>query len=61
MLAGVPMMNGAATLEGYMPEFDATDRRRACWMRAPKSSARPTASRFCLSGGSHTERNGPGA
>ena len=24
MLAGVPMMNGAATLEGYMPEIDAT-------------------------------------
>jgi amidase len=24
MLAGVPMMNGAATLEGYVPEIDAT-------------------------------------
>jgi amidase len=24
MLAGVPMMNGASTLEGYMPEIDAT-------------------------------------
>src|SRR5579862_7917157 len=24
MLAGVPMMNGAATMEGYMPDFDAT-------------------------------------
>src|SRR4051812_33607437 len=24
MLAGVPMMNGAATLEGYIPEIDAT-------------------------------------
>ena len=24
MLAGVPMMNGSATLEGYMPDFDAT-------------------------------------
>jgi len=24
MLAGVPMMNGASTLEGYMPEVDAT-------------------------------------
>lgn len=24
MLAGVPMMNGAATLEGYVPDFDAT-------------------------------------
>src|SRR6185295_4883062 len=24
MLAGVPMMNGAATLEGYTPEIDAT-------------------------------------
>src|SRR4029078_246577 len=23
MLAGVPMMNGAATLEGFIPEFDA--------------------------------------
>src|SRR5262249_25617597 len=24
MLAGVPMMNGSATLEGYIPDFDAT-------------------------------------
>ncbi len=24
MLAGVPMMNGSATLEGYVPDFDAT-------------------------------------
>jgi hypothetical protein len=24
MLAGVPMMNGSATLEGYMPDIDAT-------------------------------------
>ena len=24
MLAGVPMMNGAATLEGYVPDIDAT-------------------------------------
>ena len=24
MLAGVPMMNGASTLEGYVPEIDAT-------------------------------------
>jgi amidase len=24
MLAGVPMMNGAATLEGYIPNIDAT-------------------------------------
>jgi len=23
-VAGVPMMNGSATLEGYVPEFDAT-------------------------------------
>src|SRR5262250_1951536 len=24
MLAGVPMMNGSATLEGFVPDFDAT-------------------------------------
>ena len=24
MLAGVPMMNGASTLEGYVPDIDAT-------------------------------------
>ena len=24
MVAGVPMMNGASTLEGYVPEIDAT-------------------------------------
>ena len=30
-LAGVPMMNGASTLEGYVPEIDATNRATISW------------------------------
>ena len=44
MLAGVPMMNGASTLEGYTPEIDATDRHPHPRRRAAPSSARRTAS-----------------
>jgi amidase len=57
MLAGVPMMNGAATLEGYMPNIDATIVERildAGGTIVGKSHCE----NFCLSGGSHTNATG---
>lgn len=58
MLAGVPMMNGSATLEGYTPEVDATIVRRildAGGIIVGKAHCEA----FCLSGGSHTNATGP--
>ena len=58
MLAGVPMMNGASTLEGYTPEVDATIATRildAGGTIVGKSHCEY----FCLSGGSHTNATGP--
>lgn len=58
MLAGVPMMNGASTLEGYVPEVDATVVSRildAGGVIAGKAHCEY----FCLSGGSHTNATGP--
>ena len=58
MLAGVPMMNGAATLEGYVPNIDATVAERildAGGTIVGKSHCE----NFCLSGGSHTNATGP--
>src|SRR5713226_5501016 len=58
MLAGVPMMNGASTLEGYVPEVDATVAIRildAGGTIVGKSHCE----NFCLSGGSHTNATGP--
>ncbi|MBS0558857.1 MAG: amidase [Proteobacteria bacterium] len=58
MLAGVPMMNGAATLEGYMPDIDATVVQRildAGGMILGKVHCES----FCLSGSSHTNATGP--
>jgi len=57
MLAGVPMVNGAATLEGYVPEIDATVVTRildAGGTIVGKSHCES----FCLSGGSHTNFTG---
>jgi amidase len=57
-LAGVPMMNGASTLEGYTPDVDATIVTRildAGGTIAGKSHCEY----FCLSGGSHTNATGP--
>ncbi len=57
MVAGVPMMNGSATLEGYVPEIDATivtrllDAGATCMGKAHCEC-------FCLSGGSHTNATG---
>ena len=57
-LAGVPMMNGASTLEGYIPDIDATVVTRildAGGTIVGKSHCEY----FCLSGGSHTNATGP--
>ena len=52
-LAGVPMMNGASTLEGYMPEVDATIVTRLLDAGAT-IVGKSTCEYFCLSCGSHT-------
>jgi len=57
MLAGVPMMNGAATLEGYMPEIDATVVERLLDAGAT-IEGKAHCENFCLSGGSHTNATG---
>lgn len=58
MLAGVPMMNGAATLEGYVPDIDATVVQRV--LDAGATVVGKAHCEFlCLSGGSHTNSTGP--
>src|SRR3989454_3497176 len=52
-LAGVPMMNGASTLEGYVPDVDATI--VTCMLDAGGTIVGKThCEYFCFSGGSHT-------
>lgn len=58
MLAGVPMMNGAATLEGYVPDIDATIVTRLLDAGAT-ILGKAHCEYFCLSGGSHTNAAGP--
>src|SRR6195256_759767 len=53
MLAGVPMMNGSATLEGYVPDFDATIVTRMLDAGA-EIAGKVHCESFCMSGGSHT-------
>ncbi|MEM7469226.1 MAG: amidase, partial [Pseudomonadota bacterium] len=58
MVAGVPMMNGSSTLEGYIPDVDATVVTRvldAGGIVAGKGHSEY----FCTSGGSHTNAKGP--
>ena len=50
MLAGVPMMNGAATLEGFIPEFDAPIASRMLDEGA-EIIGKTHCESFCLSGG----------
>ncbi len=57
MIAGVPMMNGAATLEGYVPEIDAEVVTRLLDAGATILGKAHCES-FCLSGGSHTSAAG---
>lgn len=57
-VAGVPMMNGSSTLQGYVPEIDATLVERildAGGVILGKSHCEL----FCFSGGSHTNSMGP--
>src|ERR1700675_4594641 len=57
-LAGVPMMNGASTLEGYVPTTDATIVTRI--LDAGGTILGKThCEYFCFSGGSHTNATGP--
>ena len=57
MLAGVPMMNGAATMEGYMPDIDATVVHRIL-DAGGTILGKAHCEYFCLSGGSHTNATG---
>ena len=58
MLAGVSMMNGAATLEGYVPDFDATVATRIL-DAGGEIVGKSHCECLCLSGGSHTNATGP--
>jgi amidase len=58
MLAGVPMMNGSSTLEGYVPDFDATIVTRMLDAGA-EILGKVHCESFCISGGSHTNATGP--
>src|SRR5881296_528242 len=57
-LAGVPMMNGASTLEGFTPDFDATVVSRIL-DEGGEIIGKTHCEYFCLSGGSHTNATGP--
>ncbi|SKA39269.1 amidase [Enhydrobacter aerosaccus] len=57
-LAGVPMMNGASTLEGFVPVADATIVTRMLDAGAT-IVGKSVCEHFCLSGGSHTSDPGP--
>jgi amidase len=57
-LAGVPMMNGASTMQGYVPDLDATVVARI--LDAGGTIVGKTVCEyFCFSGGSHTSASGP--
>jgi amidase len=58
MLAGVPMMNGASTLEGYVPDVDATIVTRML-DAGGTILGKAHCEYFCFSGGSHTSALGP--
>lgn len=58
MLAGVPMMNGASTLEGYVPDVDATVVQRIL-DAGGTILGKAHCEYYCLSGGSHTCAAGP--
>ena len=57
-LAGVPMMNGASTLEGYVPDVDATVVSRVL-DAGGEIVGKANCEYFCFSGGSHTNATGP--
>lgn len=57
MLAGVPMMNGASSLEGYVPDFDATIVTRMLDAGA-EISGKTTCEYLCMTGSSFTAATG---
>ena len=57
-VAGVPLMNGASVLEGYMPDLDATVVTRSLDAGATVIG-KTHCEYYCLSGGSHTNATGP--
>ncbi len=57
-VAGVPMMNGTATLEGYVPETDATIVTRIL-DAGGEIVGKAVCESLCFSGGSHTSDTGP--
>ncbi len=59
-LAGVPMMNGSSTLEGYVPDVDATVVTRIL-DAGGTIVGKAVCEHFCFSGGSHTSSSRPGA
>ena len=58
MVAGVPMMNGSETLEGFVPTRDATVVTRLLAAGAT-ITGKAVCEDLCFSGGSHTSRSGP--
>jgi amidase len=57
-VAGVPMMNGTAVLEGYVPEVDATVVTRIL-EAGGTILGKAVCESLCFSGGSHTSDTGP--
>src|ERR1700733_3991794 len=57
-VAGVPMMNGSALLEGYVPEIDATVVTRIL-EAGGTVSGKAACEDLCFSGASHTAATGP--
>jgi len=57
-VAGVPMMNGTAVLEGYVPDADATVVERVL-DAGGTILGKAVCESLCFSGGSHTSDTGP--
>ena len=57
-VAGVPMMNGSLTVEGFVPARDATVVSRLLGAGAT-IAGKAVCEDLCFSGGSHTSRTGP--
>jgi amidase len=57
-VAGLPMMNGSATVEGYVPRRDATVVARLLAAGAT-IAGKAVCEELCFDGGSHTAKTGP--
>ena len=57
-VAGIPMMNGTAVLEGYVPDADATIVTRIL-DAGGRIMGKAVCESMCISGGSHTSDTGP--